>query len=653
MKYEGNLVSGEVDRAAEDGFGFKRISFTRKIALRMIFLALCAATIVALFSFHVAKTEAEATLTAEWRTQIGLRGRYESQRFQRAEELASRMADNFLARYANPEDTSSADFSDYFFSPGDGTLRLRPGYFAGALKGARGKDLAAGVSGFMSRNRPPMTPELERRLILTYETVAKFGPGASSDFANVHASLPENALIIYWPEAPWGLDAASDLDMTAGSVLRATLQAHNPDRKPVWTGLYYDATASKWTITYEKPVDWRGAHLFTPSLDVSLTDLIGDVVNGGPEGTFDLLLSRDGMLVAYPKGFDGLPEDAGQIDIREAGNPVLSKIFRKLRQSGPNNAGHPSVVFDQSLNAYIASTGIDGPDWWLITVYPQAQVQARALRSAASILVLIALLFGAFILTAVYVLRTGVASPIKEMTRASWYLAQGRYESVAQSNHKLPVRRNDEIGTLARSFRRMAYQIEDMRAGLERTVAQRTAELELANLQLRDQSRRDGLTGALNRRAFDQDLRQAMVDATRGTAIALALFDIDCFKAFNDHYGHVAGDRALEHVVSEIAEALPGASIYRFGGEEFAAIIPCSSTNDAQAAVERAVGAVARTGIAHTISPFGHITISSGAMLIPTDIDDSVTARVAILEAVDKALYLAKANGRNRAEWFA
>ncbi|MEC8179101.1 MAG: diguanylate cyclase [Pseudomonadota bacterium] len=648
MKHEGDISPGERDGYAEEVFSRPRVSFTRKVALRMILLAFCAAGILALFSFHAVKNEAEKTLVAEWKMQIELRGRYESERFLLAETLADRMAESFLALYSNPAVVPSARFSDYFYEPGDGTMRLRPEYFSGQddARAAPG-----GVSGFIARDRPPLTDELQRRLILTYETVARFGPGGSANFANVHASLPENALIMYWPQAPWGLNAASDLNMTEGSVLQSTLQAYNPDRRPVWTGLYYDATASNWTITYQKPVDRAGRHLFTPSLDVSLTDLMGEVADGGPGGSFDLILARDGMLVAYPKGMDGLPEDAGQIDIAEADNPDLSAIYRRLLEADPDGAAQAKVVFDEDLNAYIASARIDGPDWWLVTVHPKLQVEARALRSSGAILILIALLFAAFILTAVIVLRTSVSSPIRKMTRATRHLADGNYESVAGSDHGLPVDRNDEIGMLARSFRRMADKVEDARAGLERTVAERTLELELANRQLLDQSRRDALTGALNRRAFDQDLRQAMVDARAGTSIALALFDVDFFKPFNDHYGHVAGDRALERAVSAIGAALPGASIYRYGGEEIAAIIPASATNGSRSAVEGAVEAVARIGIPHAKSDLGTLTVSAGAMTIPHDADDSERGCRTILEAVDKALYAAKHAGRNRSEW--
>jgi len=124
---------------------------------------------------------------------------------------------------------------------------------------------------------------------------------------------------------------------------------------------------------------------------------------------------------------------------------------------------------------------------------------------------------------------------------------------------------------LARSFQFMAGQVDSIMNRLEHLVTERTIELELANQQLAERSLRDGLTGAFNRRAFDQDLEKAL-DAVEknGVTVSLALFDVDFFKAYNDHYGHVAGDKALERIVACIGDSLPGAKVYRYGGEEIA-----------------------------------------------------------------------------------
>lgn len=612
----------------------------------MVAFAFCAAAIVAIFSFYSAEREAQRALLVEWRTQIAQRGRYESQRFLRAEALTDRFARRFLDSYTDPNVFPSPDFEAYYQHMPDGTVRLRSKYYSGYRD--RNGLTHSGVSGFVARNRPELTPELKRRLVITYQTVAEFGPAASGEFMNVHASLPENALIINWPGQPWGLDADSDLDMTALSVIGATLPSQNPQRKPIWTGLYFDATASKWAITFQRPVDWKGRHLINPSVDVGLTELIGDVVDDRPDGIYDLILSHDGKLIAHPAGLDDRNKKAGQISVEQFGNPAVTSIYRQLANAEQRADGVGRVTYAPELDAYVASVGLEGPKWWLVTVYPKSVVQARALRSAGLALVLIAALFGAFILTVVLVLRASVSKPIRQMTEASHRLADGDYTAVANGSVPIPTKRNDEIGMLARSFQFMAGQVDSIMNRLEHLVTERTIELELANQQLAERSLRDGLTGAFNRRAFDQDLEKAL-DAVdkNGVTVSLALFDVDFFKAYNDHYGHVAGDKALERIVACIGDSLPGAKVYRYGGEEIAAIIPCRDGREAEEKVRQAVRDVEGLAIAHAESAFGRLTASAGAMLL----DDASRSRSEVLERVDQALYAAKEAGRNRSIW--
>ncbi|EMD81628.1 response regulator [Pacificimonas flava] len=643
--------TGRIVRLPEHGFEAEapsrtHRSFTRKVALRMIAFASCAVAIIAIFSFHVAKREAERALLGEWQMQIEQRGRYESQRLLRAEELTNRFSARFLASYTDPDAASAADFDRYFSAFPDGTIRLRPEFYSGYRDGAGVQ--RSGATGFVARNQPPLTPELQRRLILAYETVAEFGPGASTDFANVHATLPENALIMHWPNEPWGLKASSDLDMTAKSVVQATLQSNNPSRRPVWTGLYFDATAANWTITFERPLDWQGRHLINPSVDVSVTDLIDDVSSNQPDGIYELLLSRNGMLVAHSTGIQDLPENAGQIEIEELGSSPAADIYRDLSHLGPANDGKATVRFDADLDAYVAGVGLKGPDWWLVTVYPQDLVEARALRFAGRILGIIALLFAAFIATIILVLRGSVAAPIRKITLATQRLASGDGRSVPISDGTLPIDRHDDIGTLARSFGLMASRVEDMRSHLEDAVSERTIELERANQLLAEQSVRDALTGALNRRAFDVALKKAIHDVNVNEAkIALVLFDVDFFKLYNDHYGHVAGDKTLRQIVMQLEASLPTASIYRYGGEEIAAIIPCRDGSEPKGAINKAVKEVEDLSIIHSKSPYGHVTVSGGGMLLSGEAPESGE----ILESVDRALYSAKKGGRNRFVW--
>ena len=117
--------------------------------------------------------------------------------------------------------------------------------------------------------------------------------------------------------------------------------------------------------------------------------------------------------------------------------------------------------------------------------------------------------------------------------------------------------------------------------GLHRQVADFRAQLEQANLELLDRSLTDALTGLGNRRRMEEDLARTHARALRiGRGFGLVLFDIDNFKLYNDHYGHLAGDEALRRVAQCLDKmARAGESVYRYGGEEFLLLLPdCSAS---------------------------------------------------------------------------
>jgi diguanylate cyclase (GGDEF)-like protein len=157
-------------------------------------------------------------------------------------------------------------------------------------------------------------------------------------------------------------------------------------------------------------------------------------------------------------------------------------------------------------------------------------------------------------------------------------------------------------------------------------------------------SLRDRLTGLYNFAFFSDALRRETERATRyGGAVSLALFDLDGFKSFNDTHGHEAGNRLLAEVGRVLETTRRSADVAaRFGGEEFALLVP----GDAGAAVEAAERI--RLAIARIVVPVGNgqhdgRTISAGvATYKPGDTPD------ALVEAADRALYLSKRRGRNR-----
>jgi diguanylate cyclase (GGDEF)-like protein len=178
----------------------------------------------------------------------------------------------------------------------------------------------------------------------------------------------------------------------------------------------------------------------------------------------------------------------------------------------------------------------------------------------------------------------------------------------------------------------------------------RNAQLALVtkNRSLKLLARNDGLTGIANRRLFDARLDAEFSRATRdGTSLALVLLDVDFFKKYNDHYGHPAGDACLQFIGQCIrtGRRRAGNLAARVGGEEFAILLPNTDLYGAIVVAEAVRRSIATAGREHAANPAGIVTISCGVhALVPAR---GMETRQ-LVEAADKALYLAKSTGRNR-----
>ena len=181
---------------------------------------------------------------------------------------------------------------------------------------------------------------------------------------------------------------------------------------------------------------------------------------------------------------------------------------------------------------------------------------------------------------------------------------------------------------------------------LHRRLAFQNGELEKLNRMLFEQSRQDPLTSLGNRLRLREDLQVLQSRTERyGHSYAVALCDVDFFKAYNDRYGHLAGDDVLRRVAAAISSGLRGGdAAYRYGGEEFLIVLPEQDAEDADATTDRLRRAVEDLGIPHADgTPRGVVTISAGVAMSPEAEDAD-----ALLKAADTALYAAKEAGRNR-----
>ncbi|WOJ95097.1 diguanylate cyclase [Congregibacter variabilis] len=243
-------------------------------------------------------------------------------------------------------------------------------------------------------------------------------------------------------------------------------------------------------------------------------------------------------------------------------------------------------------------------------------------------------------------LLNSVTSPLKNLSAVFHRLTQGSEEKIIGAELT-----KDEIGDLfkaAEAFRRenvrereLLADYRELSRNLESQVTERTRELEAKNAELDHIASVDKLTDTYNRRALDAALSAELERANRyQRPLSVLLMDIDFFKHVNDQYGHLTGDKVLVTLCQKIKENLRASDILgRWGGEEFLVICPETDLEQARNAAEKVRRAIEKTDFELS----KNITISVGISVLM----ENATVESLVAEA-DKALYLAKSQGRNR-----
>jgi len=435
----------------------------------------------ALVSYVHLTSNLEVQIKEQLEKYIVERGQKESNLFLLAEDNHKIFKEDFITRFeASAERNPTLKFDKLFELNEDDTLRIKPEFFEEpSSTTAYNGSSAVGdsksnlwITGIVGREAAlSIDAELRRLSTISYDMLLAYGPAWNNRFPDLYVSTPENVVIVYWPNQPWGSDISADVDLNEEEWVYIANEENNDLRESAWTGSYYDIGSDQFLVSVATPVDYEGKHLLTIGNDILLNDLVERTLNDSLEGTHNVIFREDGRLIAHPEMMDAIKAKNGYLDVSEIEDFDLSHTFELVKEAADKGE---KVTFNRHTREFLAISKIQGPDWYFVTLYPKSLLSGFALDSARFVLIagLLALAIEVLLLSSV--MRKKIAQPLNQLIKATDQVSGGNFEV------QLDDKRRDEIGRLASSFKSMVSQLQYSFVVLEQRVAERTGELKAA-----------------------------------------------------------------------------------------------------------------------------------------------------------------------------
>ncbi len=368
-----------------------------------------------------------------------------------------------------------------------------------------------------------------------------------------------------------------------------------------------------------------------------LTDVVQEFALRNPGR---MKIARTGGLIVSERGVTPLSTQVNEALVetlrqKESGTAIIAENNEnQLVAYSPIRItmGSEQFGFGGSQESIDHIKGNKGDAWHVVVTLSEEEAIENT-HGVTSVIIIVGIIFT--LLTAAVALLLGkwAAKPIVELATTAQAIGKGRFDT------RVEVLSNDEIGSLAKSLNKMAKNLQDTMTSRDELIYEVEQREKVAE-KLRLLSTTDELTGAYNRRAFNEYLHANIGRAKRyDELLSMFLFDIDHFKNINDSHGHEVGDLVLKALVRVVKESIRQEDIMaRWGGEEFTVLLPQTGKDDALQLAERLREKIS----VHDFPKIGHVTVSIGlAELQVDDTSDSFVKRA------DIAVYQAKEGGRN------
>lgn len=456
---------------------------------------------------------------------------------------------------------------------------------------------------------------------------------------------------------------SSDHDGHKGQLLETTtnfdarekawFQNAIDSNEPVWSNIYagaFDPTLLGITLSQAQR-DESGKLLGVWGLDLTLTTVVHELNKSKLSQHGDVVLYDKNQAILASTSPAHTPSNGELPAINQSTAPILDSLIK-----ADSNKGNSLLLVDhngEQWAGFISDYNIGQDHLVKIAFYspltdfaPELGASQRAAILLTAVLVLVAILLGK---KAAWQLH----QPIQALTQAAEQISKGRWGS------QITITRDDELGTLAKSFNKMQRNLEltiheldsqqqetkRLNALLERQnqelearVKERTQALSTANTKLQQMAYFDGLTGIANRRYFWQQLDEKCREQDGW----LLIMDIDNFKLINDAYGHIEGDNILKHFTATCQAVLPANCLFgRIGGEEFAVWMADVPRLEIEKITHQLLSQLER-------HPY---TNDNNSVMVSTSIGASRCTSLPqkSYAVADRLLYQAKQEGKNRA----
>ena len=257
-------------------------------------------------------------------TFASLRANQDSTAFVDAQRNVHSLSQTYLQRLAQlGQQDPQAEFNAWFVRYPDGLIRVRPE-----------RDDFAHLPSVYIRAPVRLSADIRRQVVAAFGLLRDWGPVLTQNYYSAYIDLPGVALIMYSPSVNWGQQADRNTNNFDYPPVQNSSPQKNPQRKTLWTEVYFDDKARIWMVSTITPADQGQKWIGTVSQDVAVDELVKRTVNAQMPGTYNLILDDAGRLLAHPERMAAIRQAGGNLDLKNLADPVLAGIVDVARQAG-------------------------------------------------------------------------------------------------------------------------------------------------------------------------------------------------------------------------------------------------------------------------------------------------------------------------------